>query len=271
MTQLGKCDVCRQRKVKVSVRKSLATHSKALIVQCDEVRPVCGSCKKRNRPCRYHHGKGVRFVNGSEKYQFKLSVTQRPLVEDSSMSTDGITDERPRTLSESGRSFILTKSRSARCGHGMFQTFAPVRLEKPRLESLRYGEPIRNTDSLVNPFATLNLTREPSNDSKLLLKRWTSLSEAISEGYDTRYVLSNWMSFVFCRIGHSDVLDLSVDCFLKAIVTYVNKTQENLAITDAANVKALRSVRATLTSKEVQPDLLLAICLIYQVEVIIIY
>ncbi|KAH8892834.1 hypothetical protein GQ53DRAFT_745858 [Thozetella sp. PMI_491] len=46
MTQLGKCDVCRSRKVK-----------------CDEKRPVCSPCKKGAKPCRYRVAAGLRFEN----------------------------------------------------------------------------------------------------------------------------------------------------------------------------------------------------------------
>ncbi|KAF2110881.1 hypothetical protein BDV96DRAFT_500320 [Lophiotrema nucula] len=40
MTQAGKCDTCRQRKVK-----------------CDEKKPKCGACRKKDRACQYTFGK----------------------------------------------------------------------------------------------------------------------------------------------------------------------------------------------------------------------
>jgi hypothetical protein len=93
--------------------------------------------------------------------------------------------------------------------------------------------------------------------------------EATSEGYDTLCVWGNWMGTVPQRIAQSDLVYLSADCFLKAVITYVNRTEKNRAITDLAHVKTLQRLRADLASDVANADTLLAVCILYQVEVTI--
>jgi hypothetical protein len=129
---------------------------------------------------------------------------------------------------------------------------------------------MHSTNSLNKRFEAVSISREPSSNAMKLLKRWASFTEAVSEGYDTRYVFTRWMRSIPQRLGHSNTIDLAVDCFLKSIVAYVNQTSENLNATDASYAKTLRNIRVAFVdgdSDVLHADVFLAICLIYHVEV----
>jgi hypothetical protein len=235
--------------------------AKQLTSQCDEVYPVCGGCQKRNRPCSYTLGQKIRIIDERQKYESTLVAAQEPKVVSSTLlssqerTASKIMEEaRPRVL------LSLRRSRPAKFGDGIFQTFVPLQVDSSRADP---GE------SCNRPCAVATLVREPSDSSSRLLKRWMSISEATSEGYDTLCVWGNWMRTVPQRIAQSDLVHLSADCFLKAVVTYVNRTEQNRATSDLAHVKTLQRLRADLASDIIDADTLIAVCILYQVEVTI--
>ncbi|KAL6241105.1 hypothetical protein RBB50_012009 [Rhinocladiella similis] len=97
MTRIGKCEICHQRKVK-----------------CDEVKPVCGSCVRVRRPCRYTYGKFSHFV-----YQANGVV----LLPDPNYSSSERTT-RPDDTSTPLAVLSLRSSYAAESGDGLFQNFA---------------------------------------------------------------------------------------------------------------------------------------------------
>jgi hypothetical protein len=97
-----------------------------------------------------------------------------------------------------------------------------------------------------------------------------SLTEVISDGYDTKYVLGDWAGFVPRCIGRSDVIDAALDCFLNSTVAYVYRTPRHHTTTYSSNSQTFQRLRVAILasrSELVQNDVLIAINLLYLVEV----
>jgi hypothetical protein len=229
--------------------------AKQLTSQCDEVHPVCGGCQKRNRPCSYTFGQKIRIIDERQEYEFTLVVAREPeAVSSTLLSSQERTASKIKEEARSRVLLSLRRSHPAKFGDRIFQTLVPLRVDSSRAD---LGE------SCTRPCTAARLVREPSDSSSRLLKRWMSISEATSEGYDALCVWGNWMRTVPQRIAQSDLVYLSADCFLEAVVTYVNRTEKNRAITDFAHVKTRQRLRADLVSDVANADTLLAVCILY--------
>ncbi|KAH8899897.1 hypothetical protein GQ53DRAFT_740905 [Thozetella sp. PMI_491] len=278
MTQVGKCDICRRRKIK-----------------CDEVHPVCGGCKKKNRPCHYSYGKVSQFIDdGGIMMDGGKPLTIRR-IRDAARATS-TRQERPRKKSpepddESATPDSLLRlrsSRQAKDGSGLFQTFAPRGKKNPRDRDgeckartpdsadadtdavaavAAFSDPIWGTIDML-----LLLPHEPQCGTGRAVNQWLNITASFSENYGIPCILGEWMELVPPRLGNSQSIDSAVECFLRAVTANSNRTPENLAATDAANAKALRSIRADILNGDVnlvRNDVLIAICLLIFVEIFV--
>lgn len=106
--------------------------------QCDEVRPVCGVCRKGGRACTYTYGKATRFVECQKDRRNRQRRLGQALdyIRDDESTTSGsetVYGEEPQVV------LSLRSSREAKSGSGLFQTFVPLSSEKGRLRP-RFGD-----------------------------------------------------------------------------------------------------------------------------------
>ncbi len=194
-----------------------------------------------------------------------MSASYLPVVD----NTEGGEDPGPRLV------INLKKSRPAQSGDGVFQTFATTyRPAEDDNQDTGVADPATGRKCASGALAwldqALSLTPPPSSDATGLLGRWIHWSNATTDGYDTNYILSNWMRPVPWRIGQSATVDSAVDCFLHCVVAFEHTTSENIAKTHATNARALRKIRAACDADKSAVsggDVLLAICLLFHVEV----
>lgn len=233
---------------------------------------MCGRCEKTGQTCHYSFGKAHQFVDGRQKSRAVLKDSHDASEHASASSPSDwtkTTTSGADSSSKPGLALRLKSTRAASSGSGLFQTLKPMRAEDKSSKS-RSGKRSDHDMALVDgsrrqpsPLA------EPLSAATTLLNRWMSLTEALSNGYDTPYILGTWMEFIPQRIGHSDAIDSAVDCFLNSSIAYVNCTDSNKAMTDRANMKAIQNIRTAILAADSDlpcDEALLAISLLHLVE-----
>jgi len=117
----------------------------------------------------------------------------------------------------------------------------------------------------------------PTSDSEQssLLAKWKSqmyqdLEDTAISTVDPSWCFKDWTISVTRYIGISLALDDAVKCYLDCRVAFANPTDINLLASHTSKFKAVHSIRLALKTKGSQPpqsDLLLAVQLLYMVEV----
>lgn len=205
-------------------------------------------------------GRTVIAIRSPIQILFQMSATEIPLAKKLCSDKSTTTDV----------TLCLRTTRKAKSGSGLFETFVPAKSDRKRdANKNKYHDPAKSCDTFNED---LTLPREPLSSATKLLQRWISLIETISQGFDTRVVLGDWMELIPPRIENSNEVSSALECFLNSTVAYVNPTAENITPTDKSNVKALYSIRTAIIDRNAQllnDDVLLAITLLHFVEVYI--
>ncbi len=239
--------------------------------QCDEVRPVCGACSAPQQkgkgpwPCRYSYGTAT-FVQGDNNIPSPSSNN----------AGNATTPFGPKSLFveepvKPEGELSLRSTQPTQSGEGLFLTFRSKRAEKKDSQATSVTKQSWMMARASRSTQPISLVKERLSPALRLLRRWTSQMEALSQGFDTPLgVLGEWTRHIPQRIGHSDAIDWALTCFLNSVTAYVNRNAENAASTDAANARAIYSIRSAIESSSselIQSDVLIAICLLHLVEV----
>ncbi|KAH8879251.1 hypothetical protein GQ53DRAFT_756147 [Thozetella sp. PMI_491] len=242
MTQFGKCDTCRQRKVK-----------------CDEKHPVCGRCMKAGRECKY----------GTFEDPFRVVLSTDP-----SETPAAVPKPDPEDSRDAGR-LRLRSTRVAAAGAGFFQTFVsmsiPESSDQPGPGNIG-SQPIWYIEPREPSLPRVPIPQPLPSVAPSQLRKWISLNEIITSGLDTKLVLGEWAEYIPERLQAEGALHCAMECFLDGSKAFANRSAENLAKSHKSNAKALRSIRSTIIqggSVAILQDVCIAICLLRIVELLL--
>ncbi|KAF2848463.1 hypothetical protein T440DRAFT_491129 [Plenodomus tracheiphilus IPT5] len=249
MTQTGKCDTCRQRKVK-----------------CDEDRPKCSACRKKQRPCIYSYGKASAFVLQDPKQMTKHGVSKVASIK-WTLDAPGQETDLTNTLLSDLRTMT---ERPAEDGQGVFQTLAPVcksqtrpskRRETWRKQALQaYLQKLQQESSPI--------TSRPSSPETTLIAAYIDML-----GYETPEkqplsILGTWVQSVPSRIGSNRMVDLAVEFLISSYSKFWDDSHSKRKIARASKVKALRELQLAVSNTQTAAtyEVLLATKLHYAAE-----
>jgi hypothetical protein len=225
-----------------------------LAFQCDQQKPRCGGCQKRDRSCSYSYGRVSGFVVEDplqlSKYGKSIGAPLIcPLV-----TWNGSGPESPKMLSPSSASVVLedlrvTTEKGADNGNGTFLTLAVPSKEnssgvrkstaqqKRRLENhlKRLRESFElTTHRLSSPESTLSarylniLGRRPFKDQPFAL-------------------LGSWIQTIPSRIGSSQVVDLAIEYFADSFAVFRGDNFSNRTVALATKAKALKQLQLVVS------------------------
>ncbi|KAL6889981.1 hypothetical protein GGI43DRAFT_430690 [Trichoderma evansii] len=234
MTQEGKCDICRRRKVK-----------------CDEVHPVCGKCKKSRRQCSYTRGlvKCFKFVEANPK-------PYEPLT-DTSPQKDQL-DQWYLTIN-TGRRTPLGDSPLAQSPDKGNNLAIDSRLEKQCATD-------RNT--LTLKWHRTNICLGPA--LALSERRSIRLAACLEEGSLGARMkwFGAWITLVPQRIGFSQALDHSAQLMTAAHAAIIRHQRPSTWIDANIYARGLQSLRKALLNpiECFSSETLAAVAILYHLE-----
>lgn len=233
MTQTGKCDICRQRKVK-----------------CDEEKPKCGSCRKKDRPCTYTYGKASAFVVQDPQQLTKHGKSKTaPIVY--SLSSSPSDESSP---SSTPSDLQLTTERFASSGGGIFATLAPIsKKDKPSKRAAAYQKKKfeAHLQELRN-HAALSLIQPCSPEDVLKARYLHMLGSEKDLGTQPMSILGTWIQSIPSRIGTNRMLDLAVEFFINSHDVYRDETYSKRRLARASKAKALRELQLQVLESAAQ-------------------
>ncbi|KAF2748463.1 hypothetical protein M011DRAFT_466857 [Sporormia fimetaria CBS 119925] len=228
MTRLGKCDICRSRKVK-----------------CDEIKPVCGACVKKNRPCAYSYGQTTDDV-----YNAGTSTPTQP----DSATPRAQDPARCFSTDHQGR-LQVTSTRKAGKGHGAFHVLTLMSRSKK-------GERSRQAAAQdIQQEALSRASLSPSSlDYNALGARLHHIFGLHTPNSDARSFHGTWTEAVLRRLGSSALLDSAAEYALKTVEAYRSPTFSAERAALFSRSRALQSLRERVERYHGEPshDLVLA-------------
>ncbi|KAH7120861.1 hypothetical protein B0J11DRAFT_581627 [Dendryphion nanum] len=225
MTQTGKCDTCRQRKVK-----------------CDQKKPKCGACQKRDRPCLYTYGKLSAFViEDPTEFSGHGKARVAPLV------VPLMSHDKSPNL---GSGFILKIEEE---GGDVAETPASraiTPISRPS-SSARKAQKVkvrsRGSECLMAALSRNSLTMiRPLSAESTLTARFIHMLGPQSQDDNPWLIHGSWVTSVPSRIGCSRAFDLAVEYSIDSFDYYIDRkvALQNTAI--ATRGKALKALRLAL-------------------------
>ncbi|KAL6707001.1 hypothetical protein ACN47E_004951 [Coniothyrium glycines] len=252
MTQTGKCDTCRLRKVK-----------------CDEERPKCGACRKKDRPCIYSYGKASAFVAQDPNQLTKHGKSKTASVVwslDSSPNDVASSESTPSDLQ-------IMSGRPAGDGRGYFQTLAARSKPKYQPSKKRASHQKRLFQAHLRELqeeSALN-TIHPSSQETSLIARYINMLGTESPDRQPLSILGTWVQSIPSRIGKSTLLDLAVQFLVDSYTVYQDDTHSKRKLARATKAKALRELQMVVldTSNSPTYEVLLATKMHYAAEALL--
>ncbi|KAF1940133.1 hypothetical protein EJ02DRAFT_456309 [Clathrospora elynae] len=249
MTQTGKCDTCRQRKVK-----------------CDEERPICGACQKKDRPCTYSYGKISAFVVQDPNQLTKHGKSKAtPIIYslDSSEDCNTLSNSTPSDLQ-------ITTQRAAEHGQGFFQTLAQISKPKVRPSKKKAAHQKRTLEIYLQQLQdqSVSMMHQPSSPGSALTARYIGMLGSETFSKQPLSILGTWIQSIPSRIGSNRMIDSAVDFFVNSYAAYWDDTYSNRNLARSSKAKALRELQLVVSNAQdgATYDILLATKMQYAAE-----
>ena len=241
------------------------------------MRPKCGACKKKDRPCTYSYGKASAFVVQDPRQLTKhgrsrTSSAVYPLNSpDEGSSSSATTSFSTGSTSTNSSDLCITTERHTEDRQGCFQTLAPrsrSRMQPSKMREYRQNlalqahlQKLREESPLV-PY-------QPSSPETALISRYVGVLGPDPAGRQPFEVLGTWIQSIPSRIGSNKMLDLAVQFFVDSHATYRDDMHSKRKVARASKAKALRELQLAVmnTDNKVTYDILLATKLHYAAEV----
>ncbi|KAF1952958.1 hypothetical protein CC80DRAFT_537972 [Byssothecium circinans] len=259
MTITGKCETCRQRKVK-----------------CDEKKPACSPCCKGNRSCAYNFGNISAIVvedptKFSKHGKTKVAPMVYPLMQFSDITNSSPVSPLSKRSFEPA-DFQTTTERDADQGKGVFRTLAMVSRDKAnavrKQPSARRKRRLEiHLDHLKRASALL--LYRPSAPTVALASRYISLLQARPSEQQPFSILGSWILSIPSRIGNSGHVDLAVEYMIDSFNVYRqdNFTNRNVALTSKAEALKVLQIAVDNEKSRATYDTILAMKIHFAAEI----
>ncbi|KAF2876009.1 hypothetical protein BDV95DRAFT_484801 [Massariosphaeria phaeospora] len=217
MTRAGKCDTCRSRKVR-----------------CDEEKPKCGSCKKKDRACSYTYGISAALVFEDPKQLSKHGKARtRPIIH----PLKSYSDRAPATA----RTMPSHQSAQKKSQETWPMSALVLRNERPRTSSASKT----NTQPNAAPTpANLDLILpQPCSHETILLNRFLHMLGPQSVEHNPLSIYGTWISSLPARLGTSPVIDSAVEFAVNSFAAYRDPSFSKRSIAHKSRGRSLKELR----------------------------
>jgi hypothetical protein len=235
-------------------------------MQCDEEKPKCGACKKKNRPCSYDYGKPLAFVVEDPNQLTKHGKSKTaPLV----YALDGNNENNDSSdlLSSDMR---VTAERAADSGSGVFQTLTPVSVSKVRSSKKAEAYQRKRLHAYLQrlQFGSLN-THKPWSPETSLITRYIDMVGSGPVGYKPLSILGTWVESIPSRMGYNRTLDLAIEFLLDSYSVFWDDIYSKRRLAESTKAKALAELQLAVVKTPGTPsyDVVLATKTHYAAEV----
>lgn len=208
--------------------------------QCDEVRPICGQCRIKHRPCSYEYARTSRFparqVHETGTGDANLAFSHLVQNPDPGKSR--------RIATANSLKLSVRSVKEAKGGQGVFHTFNTVSKSTRRLgarDTSREESGLQRAVSISRPLL--------SRDVYLRVE----LSEALGESglkWSTTFLWGSWLSAVPARLGTNAALDDAAECIVAGQTVMRSGLECDKMEADRKYTKALVSLQAALYAED---------------------
>lgn len=209
-------------------RPSQKSNDDTRLVQCDELRPACGPCKKVGRECEYTYGHAEKFVN----YGHHEGPSASP-----PRATSGDARREPGSRDKKhkpkDREMVLSlrSSRNVQSGESLMQTFHLAQASGGGNSAA--SRPGTNADAGSAPETSL-------------LALWLSYV-GLGPEESSLYCSGDWVDAVQRYIGRSEVVDAAVMSLVSGAVAFGSREGEDITTARETNISALQTLRLSLS------------------------
>lgn len=236
-------------------------------MQCDEERPKCGSCKKKDRPCIYSYGKVSALVVQDPKHLTKYGKSKTVPVVYSLSSSE------PETASSSSSTSDLriTTERHAENGQGFFQTLAPRAKTKSQKSKKKSNQQQRALETYLQQLQETSAiaSYRPVSPETTLITRYIGMLGSDPAGKQPLAILGTWIQSIPSRIGSNRMLDLAAEFLVNSYAAYRDGMHSKRKLATQSKAKALKELQLVVLGiqNKTTYDVLLATKMHFAAEV----
>ncbi|KAJ4299967.1 hypothetical protein N0V90_005215 [Kalmusia sp. IMI 367209] len=231
------------------------------LVTCDEQRPKCTACRKRDRECTYSFGKVSAFVvedptQLSKHGKPKIAPVIYPLDASHESSATSTTISSSSTLPASSAlsSTILRQIsiRDADSGHGEFMTLSIPTREKPKGVKKTSAQQRRKLQihlGQLQDAKTLPMPRQLVSIQTALAYRYLNLLGSRPTEEQPFSILGSWIQSIPSRIGISPAVDLAVEYLIHSFNVFQEPSFSAQRMALSVKAKALKALQMVVADE----------------------
>jgi hypothetical protein len=228
----------------------LSASANTTMHQCDEAKPKCGACRKRDRVCSYSYGKVTAFV---VEDPIRLSKhgrsTETPIIQSipswAENGSSSSTSQSPTSSSDSPCELQMTSGRVADDDNGTFMTLAVLPSHAPTSISKRTAQQRKKLQSYLNRLREsplISLLQPSSLDSKLVTRYLDILGRRPLKDQPF-LIVGSWIESIPSRIGTSPVVDLAIEYLADSFAVYRDNSYSTKITALATKSRALKQLQ----------------------------
>jgi hypothetical protein len=218
--------------------------------QCDEAKPKCGACRKRDRTCSYSYGKVTAFVAEDPVRLSKQGrSTEPPIIQSipawGDISSGLSTSQSPTSSSDSLGELQMTSGRVADDDNGTFMTLAVLPSHAPTSISKRTAHQRKKLQHYLNRLREspgISLLQPSCLDSKLRTRYLDVLGRRPLKDQPF-LIVGSWIESIPSRIGTSPVVDLAIEYLADCYAVYRNTSYSTRITALATKSRALKQLQ----------------------------
>jgi hypothetical protein len=247
-----------------------------MISQCDQEKPKCGACRKRDRQCLYSYGRVTAFVAEDPVYLTKHGKSNgasvvRPLSTSADDNSATSTSHSPSSDSTSSDDLRMTTAKAASDDKGVFMTLTIMSKHEPKSVRKRTAQQRKKLQDHLNRLRwspELTLHRLVSPESTLAARYIDILGPRALKDQPLA-ILGSWVETIPSRIGSSSVVDLALEYFTDTFAVFRDDSFSARSVALASKAKALKQLQLSVSENHTRAtyDTVLAMKLHFAAEV----
>ena len=234
-----------------------ARHTDTPTHQCDEQKPKCSACRKRDRFCSYSYGKVTAFVAQDPVLLSKHgkstgpSIVQ-PVLASNHLKSASTSSQSASPESSSKDSLLVTSTRTANDDKGVFMTLTLLsKHTHPAARKHTAQQRKKLQDHLRRLRESTDLSSHRfSSPETALAARFLEILGRRSWKDQPLAMAGSWVETIPARIGKSPVVDLAIEYFADSYDVYRSDTFSTRRVALASKARALKQLQLVVSDDQ---------------------
>lgn len=215
-------------------------------MQCDEKKPRCGSCQKKNRTCTYDYATKRPFVAFVDITISDVSPAVTFPTADLSLEVQDSSMVQPKLPGTT--TLVLRSSRREDPKPLSRRLDLTKRTRKTTTTSSAACTTASRKDGYRDDYRQHSLIPDPTSPEMSLVLRWRSWGNMICPGEPEPYLIGEYLEQMPCLIGHASSVDVSLRCAFASTLAVLNRSSSDYVQACELTLRTVAILRTTAST-----------------------